>query len=420
MFDLVAVLPVEPLIDVTLRYGGGVVSNRYSQYAILISLANFIWSYIRWRRQKEYGKLRDRKDREQDSRLNALQHVSMNIQFIKSPNYWIGRRGRSTKKIIDHSMAGYLEPSIREFQNTSREASANFLVGNDGRIVQMVEIDNTAWHAGVNPFSWYAITHPSCLFNNTDTIGIEHEGGKIKQPDGSFITIPFSDAGYAASAELHAWLHRLKSWGRPVKGQTMDTHGNVAPTECPTGLDHDRLVRESQAAYDRLTQPQVDPVQAPTPVVQNTSKPSFDKGLIGKDFSCTVEINRRKGGGLNGGLATEPYETLLAGTTIQLSGNYSSADGYTWVELLGGGWVAKEMLADATPVPKSVIVTTAPGVVANVRGTASPSGKFIGSFKSGASVQYSEVVDGVPVLGNNKWLHLLDGNYMWSGCTNYK
>lgn len=62
-------------------------------------------------------------------------------------NYTRGRRGKKVCKITVHHMAGVLtaEQCGKIFQAQGRQASANYGIGNDGKIACYVEEENRAW-----------------------------------------------------------------------------------------------------------------------------------------------------------------------------------------------------------------------------------------------------------------------------------
>lgn len=75
----------------------------------------------------------------------AYSNSSLVDKVIKSPNFSKGRVNIS--KITVHHMAGDLsiETCGNMFSNTSRAASANYLIGSDGRIALCVDEENRAW-----------------------------------------------------------------------------------------------------------------------------------------------------------------------------------------------------------------------------------------------------------------------------------
>ena len=101
-----------------------------------------------------------------------------------SSNYTAGRGGSAINYVVIHTMQGSYAGSISWFQNPSAGASAQYMIrSSDGQITQMVDDQNTAWHAG----NWYYNQH---------SIGIEHEG---------YIADPgrwFTESMYVASAQL--------------------------------------------------------------------------------------------------------------------------------------------------------------------------------------------------------------------------
>ena len=73
------------------------------------------------------------------------------VPFVPSPH--VGGRIEPTG-VLYHYTADRLDPydSVRWFQDSKSKVSAHFIVGRDGTIVQMVDLDRAAWHAGES--SW--------------------------------------------------------------------------------------------------------------------------------------------------------------------------------------------------------------------------------------------------------------------------
>lgn len=73
----------------------------------------------------------------------------MNISFLKSPNFSAGRKGKSVTAIVIHYTGSLsLEGTLDWFQRLESKVSAHYVIGRDGRVVQMVQEADTAWHAG--------------------------------------------------------------------------------------------------------------------------------------------------------------------------------------------------------------------------------------------------------------------------------
>jgi len=84
------------------------------------------------------------------------------VQRIDSDHYY-SRDAYSIKMIILHNTEVSLDSTIRHFQDpTHPRTSAHYIVGRNGKIVQMVQDNVAAWHAGD-------------IKINKESIGIEHE-----------------------------------------------------------------------------------------------------------------------------------------------------------------------------------------------------------------------------------------------------
>jgi hypothetical protein len=94
----------------------------------------------------------------------------------------------AVRLVVVHVAEGSYGGTVGWFRNRRARASANYVVGRDGRIAHMVPNSNVAWHAGNG---WV----------NLHSIGIEHEG--YAELEGTF-----TDAEYRASAQLLAALLR--------------------------------------------------------------------------------------------------------------------------------------------------------------------------------------------------------------------
>jgi len=150
---------------------------------------------------------------------------------VPQSNYTVGREGNTVQLIVDHWTVVMFEGAIRRFKDPASILSAHYVVGQDGRIAQLVSEDDTAYHAGK-----YEV--------NLRSIGIEHEAGPAIAP---------TDTLYAASARLHREIadrHRLAL----EVGTTVLPHHAIVPTECPGTLDLDRIVREASEEDDMFTE----------------------------------------------------------------------------------------------------------------------------------------------------------------------
>lgn len=150
---------------------------------------------------------------------------------VPQSNYTVGREGNAVQLIVDHWTVVMFEGAIRRFKDPASILSAHYVVGQDGRIAQLVSEDDTAYHAGK-----YDV--------NLRSVGIEHEAGPAMPP---------TDALYAASAQLHRAIADRHGLALEV-GTTVLPHHAIVPTECPGTLDLDRIVREASEEDDMFTE----------------------------------------------------------------------------------------------------------------------------------------------------------------------
>jgi len=123
------------------------------------------------------------------------------------PNFMVGRSGRKISQVVLHTTVGTMPATIATFQNPGRIASAHYVVGLDGRVVNMVRESDTAFHSG----NWE---------ENLISIGIEHVD------DGDF-NGPRTPQLYAASIALvgdlcqrYAILEIVLTFASTPKSQT--------------------------------------------------------------------------------------------------------------------------------------------------------------------------------------------------------
>lgn len=189
--------------------------------------------------------------------------------WLGSPNFTAGRQGHSLSVapayVVVHTMVGTVSSANDRFQDPNQQASAHYGVGLDGSVVQWVQEQDTAWHAGV----WDV---------NLDSIGIEHE-------DNGNYNAPRTDALYAASAALVRDIcHR---YSIPIVHSSIGASGIIAhredgyATSCPDSLDVDRIIRQ---AAEGAPQPVV-PKEIDMVIARDTSSNAeYVVGVEGKRY----------------------------------------------------------------------------------------------------------------------------------------
>lgn len=159
-------------------------------------------------------------------------------QLAPASNTW-GKRTGIITKITPHHAAGVLsvESLCNIFSNPSRGASANYCIGNDGRIGLVVEESNTAGTS-------------SNYENDNQAITIEvsncENGGQWR----------VSDAAYNALIDLCVDI--CKRNGISQLNFTGDANGNLtahrmfAPTDCPGDYLYSKFPEIAQKVNERL------------------------------------------------------------------------------------------------------------------------------------------------------------------------
>ncbi len=128
---------------------------------------------------------------------------TLNIEIALSPNFRKGREGNKILAIVNHITAGLMPGALNWMLNPLAKVSAHYLVSKNGRIIQMVADEDSAFAVGnVNRPNWslYDGSNP-----NDYTLSIEHEalaGESLTQQQ------------YQASLELHWML--ISKWQIPI------------------------------------------------------------------------------------------------------------------------------------------------------------------------------------------------------------
>ncbi|MGV9277964.1 N-acetylmuramoyl-L-alanine amidase [Streptomyces griseosporeus] len=112
-------------------------------------------------------------------------------------------------RVVIHVTQGSRASAVKAFQDPGHKAAAHYIVGQDGRITQMIRELDVAFHAGNREY-------------NEHSVGIEHEGFVDRPQD-------FTTAMYAASARLTAGICRR--YGIPLDRDHVIGHVEVPGTD---------------------------------------------------------------------------------------------------------------------------------------------------------------------------------------------
>ncbi|WP_329334423.1 N-acetylmuramoyl-L-alanine amidase [Streptomyces sp. NBC_00663] len=139
--------------------------------------------------------------------------------------------------VIVHVTQGSLSSAVKAFQDPGHQAAAHYIVGQNGRVTQMIRELDVAYHAGNRDY-------------NERSVGIEHEGFVDRPQD-------FTDEMYAASARLTARI--CARYDIPVDREHIIGHVEVPGTDHTDPGEHwdwDRymkLVRTARTATATAT-----------------------------------------------------------------------------------------------------------------------------------------------------------------------
>lgn len=124
-------------------------------------------------------------------------------------------------------------------KDKSQRLGTQFYISQDGTVYQTCLAGRTTWHASQV---------------NAHSIGIEHAASSGTDP--KVPALPVSDAQYAASAKLHAWISKLAKI--PLDRMHVRSHWEASPADghrlcCIPTLDLDKLVAMAKVELARLT-----------------------------------------------------------------------------------------------------------------------------------------------------------------------
>ncbi len=153
-------------------------------------------------------------------------------RYVQACHYRAGG-GRAVRRIVLHITDGHpqTDKTVLHFATAHPDApaSAHFVVGQDGEVVQMVRLRDIAFHASAA---------------NADSVGIEHcarrpgEWDHALPPGHHDPGLPLTEVQLRASARLAAWL--CDRYGLPLDRAHIVGHCEADPTtshkDCPNSI----------------------------------------------------------------------------------------------------------------------------------------------------------------------------------------
>lgn len=140
------------------------------------------------------------------------------VPFVEAANHWTGREGQTPAWIIVHGTAGFTtaQDVAVYFADPNTQASAHYVIGMDGTIIQCVDEEDAAWSngpiSGPPGTSGDGIHHDpwwdSGINPNLRTIAVEHVKSHTDNSD------TLTDAQKLAS--FHLQQHICQRWQIPM------------------------------------------------------------------------------------------------------------------------------------------------------------------------------------------------------------
>lgn len=172
----------------------------------------------------------------------------MTIAFIGSNHHGDRNGTRVDTIVIHHTGDDMPHAAVKWFRNRHSRVSAHYVIERDGQVVQMVEEDRAAWHAGLGKLPW-----ETCHYYNVNlrSIGIE----LVNLGDGKQ---PFTDEQYRALAQLlddvcDRLPGKLGVIVQPVRGRPPEEFAHACEAVIVTG--HVLILGHRDIAPGRKTDP---------------------------------------------------------------------------------------------------------------------------------------------------------------------
>lgn len=206
----------------------------------------------------------------------------MNIIQKVSPNMEVGRDGWKPDIVVCHITEGSFAGAVSWLCNPTAQVSSHFVVAQDGRITQLVSLENTAWANGTSDKASDNAYYGNSLLSavvarhtnaNKYTISIEHEG--VYATTRGVLTVK----QLAATIDLIAWIRtkvkRIYGVVIPLDRAHIVGHTQISPINkpnCPgAGFQFDTILK---ALKDRE-------IVVPAVTIEQVRKYCADEGLIG-------------------------------------------------------------------------------------------------------------------------------------------
>lgn len=247
------------------------------------------------------------------------------------------RQGTPVSRMIQHHHAAVGTAGIERLTDPNAQASANYIILTDGRIMGHVPEEFRAWTSG-----GYAVDV------NAITFEVQNSSGQINGNDDDPGSWKISDAAYNSLINLIADVAKRHAFGA-VSLNNYIGHRQVGQTACPGGYLWSKMANTRSAANVVLSKGvNTKPTPATPPVKGKTIWQLADETIaglhgtgaarqkaLGSNYAAVqAEVNRRLG---VGPVAAKPKSIAQLADEV-IAGKYGSGDAR--VKALGGNYAA--------------------------------------------------------------------------------
>lgn len=247
------------------------------------------------------------------------------------------RQGTPVVRVIQHHHAAFTDAGVNRLTDPNAQASANYVILSDGRILGHVPEEFRAWTSGGFEIDANAIT-----------IEIQNSSGKINDNDDDPGSWKVSDAAYSSLVRLIADVAKRHAFGA-ISNNNYIGHRQVGQTACPGGYLWSKMAATRNAANALLSNGgAVKPTASTPPVKGKTVWQLADetiaglhgsgearKASLGSNYNAVqAEVNRRLG-------AKQPVAVVKSISQLAdetLNGVYGNGDAR--IKALGGKYAA--------------------------------------------------------------------------------
>jgi len=156
-----------------------------------------------------------------------------------SPNISVGRHGWTPDLIVCHITEGGFDGTVSWITNRASQVSYHFVVARDGRIVQAVDIENTAWANGTtnngdnrdNRHSTIDIVRERRVNANLYSISIGFEG-RFTEKQGDLTSLQMN-AAVGLIKDIQNEIKRIYNFDMFVTRSNLVGHSEITPRTRP-------------------------------------------------------------------------------------------------------------------------------------------------------------------------------------------